>query len=147
MTKAPPTQARDYAALNITWAGAVVGLLQVSDGEAPHGSELPVLGLAAFSLAKALSKEKIGSWIRQPLVEPDPAGGRRPKGRGLRHTLGELITCTRCVGTWSSLGLVGLRVARPREGRIVANILAVSALNDWLQTGYSYACSRANAVS
>ena len=139
-----PTQARDYAALNLAWAAAVAGLLNTNDGEAPEPGELPVLGLAAFAAAKALSKERIGTWIREPLVEPAPGGGRRPKGRGLRHALGELVTCTRCVGTWSSLGLVGLRVVRPREGRVVASILAASALNDFLQAGFTALCNQAN---
>jgi hypothetical protein len=116
----------------------------VTDGEAPAPGELPVLGLAAFAAAKALSKEKIGSWVREPLVEAAPDGGRRPKGRGLRYTLGELVTCTRCVGTWSSLGLVGLRIARPREGRAVATILAAAAVNDFLQAGFTALCNQAN---
>jgi hypothetical protein len=140
------TQTRDYAALNLAWAAAVAGLLSANDGEAPGPGELPVLGLATFTAAKALSKEKIGSWVREPLVEPTPDGGRRPKGRGFRYTLGELVTCTRCVGTWSSLALVGLRVARPREGRVVASILAVAALNDFFQAGFSALCNEANST-
>ena len=47
---------------------------------------------------------------RDPLV--DESDGKRPKGRRLRFAAGELLTCTRCLGTWSSLGLIGLRVAR-----------------------------------
>jgi hypothetical protein len=141
-----PTSPRDYAALNLTWAAAVLGLLHANEGEAPGPGELPVLGLATFAAAKALSKEKIGSWVREPLVEPAPDGGRRPKGRGFRYTLGELVTCTRCVGTWSSLGLVGLRVVRPREGRIVASILAAAALNDYLQTGFTALCNHSNRL-
>ena len=38
-------------------------------------------------------------------------GERRPRGRGLRRAVGELVTCTRCVGAWSALGIVGLRLA------------------------------------
>jgi hypothetical protein len=142
----PPTQARDYAALNLAWVAAVAGLLSANDGEAPGPGELPVLGLATFTVAKALSKEKIGTWVREPLVEPTPDGGRRPKGRGFRHTLGELVTCTRCLGTWSSLAIVGLRVARPREGRAVATILAAAGVNDFLQAGFTALCGQANAA-
>ena len=61
--------------------------------------------------------------------------GAPPKGRGLRYVAGELLTCTRCLGTWSALGLVGLRVARPREARLVAGVLATSAVNDFLADG------------
>jgi hypothetical protein len=67
-----------------------------------------------------------------------------PKGRGLRHAVGELLTCTRCVGTWSALGLVALRVTRPREARIVTAVLGASAVNDWAQSGFSWLCARSN---
>jgi len=142
-----PTHARDYAALNIAWGGAVAGLLRASDGSAPPVGELPVLGLATFSLAKALSKEKIGAWVREPVVHRPPDGERRPRGRGLRYAIGELVTCSRCLGTWGSLGLVGLRVVRPREGQIVTTVLAAAALNDLLQAGFTTLCAQANVQS
>src|SRR3712207_7499779 len=93
--------------------------------------------------SKAVSKEKVGTWVRDPLVDE---ADRRPKGSRLRYAAGELLTCTRCLGTWSSLGLVGLRVARPREGRIVASILATAGMNDWLQAAFSMATSKANTT-
>ncbi len=142
-----PTHARDYAALNVAWGGAVAGLLRGTNGPAPPRSELPVLGLAAFSLSKALTKEKIGSWVREPVVHEPRDGEREPRGRGVRYALGELLTCSRCIGTWSSLGLVGLRVARPREGQIVASVLAAAALNDFLQSGFTALCAEANRRS
>jgi hypothetical protein len=62
----------------------------------------------------------------------------------MRRALGELVTCSRCLGTWSSLGLVGLRVMRPREGRVVSTVLAGAAVNDFLQAGFSALCAEAN---
>ena len=139
-----PTDASDYAAINAVWAGLLGGLLLASrDGEAPPGAELPVLGLATFALSKAIAKEKVGSWVREPVVDHSSEGAT-PKGRGLRYAIGELLTCSRCLGTWGSLGLVGLRVLRPREGRIVAGILATAGINDWLQAGFTFTTSRVN---
>jgi hypothetical protein len=137
-----PTEPVDYAALNAVWASMAAGVLVATREEAPPISELPVLGLATFALTKALAKEKVGTWVREPVVEE--RDGRRPKGRRLRFAAGELLTCTRCLGTWSSLGLVALRVARPREGRILATVLAGAGINDWLQSGYTLLCNRAN---
>jgi hypothetical protein len=137
-----PTEPVDYAALNLVWAGLATGVLLATDkSEAPPVQELPVLGLATFALTKALAKEKVGTWVREPVVDEEH---RRPKGRRLRFALGELLTCTRCLGTWSALGLVALRVARPREGRILTTILAGAGMNDWLQSGYTLLCNRAN---
>jgi hypothetical protein len=107
------------------------------------GRELVPISVATFALSKVIAREKIGAWLREPFVEMDH-GERKPRGRGLRRVVGELVTCTRCVGTWSSLGLVGLRVTRPREGRVVATILAASALNDFMQAGFAALCSQAN---
>lgn len=124
-----------------------MGLLRATDAPAPPASELPVLALATFSLSKALSKEKIGVWVREPLVhEPRPGHPRNPRGRGLRYAMGELVTCSRCLGTWSSLGLLGLRVARPRDGQLVTRLLATAALNDFLQAGFTSLCATANRL-
>ncbi len=136
-----PTHPLDYAAINAAWLARLAGVLACSRTDAPAAAELPVLGLASLSLCKALAKEKVGSWARAPLV--DESDGR-PKGSRLQYAVGELVTCTRCLGTWSSLGLVGLRVIRPREGRIVASVLATAGINDWLQAMFSAATSKAN---
>lgn len=144
-----PADAGDYAAVNVVWAGLLTGLLSATapaEKPAPPATELPVLGLAAFTLTKAVSKEKVGLWAREPLVEPGDDGDRRPRGRGVRYVLGELVTCPRCLGTWTSLGLVGLQVVRPREGRIVARILATAAINDVLQTSFTLLRAKANAI-
>jgi hypothetical protein len=139
-----PTEPVDYAALNALWGALAAGLLVATRDDAPPARELPVFGLATFALTKALAKEKVGTWVREPLVDQRE---QRPKGRRLRYAAGELLTCTRCLGTWSSLGLIGLRVARPREGRIVAGVLATAGINDWLQAGFSLLTSRSNVES
>ena len=56
------------------------------------------------------------------------------------------MTCPRCLGTWGSLGLISLRIARAREGRIVAGILATAAINDILQSAFTLLCAKANAT-
>src|SRR5689334_19012085 len=117
-----PTKPIDYATLSASY-GALVGALVVAardTGKDPiRPIELPMLGLATFTIAKVVAKEKVDSWIREPFLEERPDGERRPKGRRLRYAVGELLSCTRCVGTWSALGLVGLRLLRPKEAHVV----------------------------
>jgi hypothetical protein len=144
-----PTKPVDYAALSVGYAalaGAVLLAARESDEHPLHPAEVLPLGLASFALAKMVAKEKVESWVRQPFVEELGNGERRPKGRRLRYAVGELLTCTRCVGAWSSLGLVGLRLARPREARVVAALLGTSAVNDFLQAGFTYVCAQGNAA-
>jgi hypothetical protein len=138
-----PTKPVDYAALSAGY-GTLLGALVLGarDRAEPLGrNEIPALGLATFALSKLIAKEKVETWMREPFVEETPHG-RRPKGTGMRYAIGELLSCTRCVGAWSSLALVGLRVSHPREARVVTTVLAASALNDFLQTGFSWACAQ-----
>jgi hypothetical protein len=146
-----PVEPVDYAKLNAIYGGLFVAVLvgarmrDESDDQIPV-RELVPLGAATFALAKVIAREKIGTWMREPFVEQDDTGERRPRGRRLRRAVGELVTCTRCVGAWSALGIVGLRVIDPRTGRIVTNVLAASAVNDWMQAGFKMLTSEVNQV-
>jgi Protein of unknown function (DUF1360) len=143
-----PTRPADYAALSAGW-GTLLGALLLAardKGEEPvRPAEVLPLGVATFALAKMVSKEKVEAWVREPFIEEHADGDRTPKGQGLRYAIGELLTCTRCVGMWSSLALVGLRVTRPREARVVNAVLGASAVNDWAQSGFNWLCAKANA--
>jgi hypothetical protein len=144
-----PTEPADYAALSTGYASLAAVLLLAAhqrDEEPVGPAEFLPLGIATFALAKMIAKEKVETWVRQPFVEELPDGEQRPKGHGLRYAVGELLTCTRCVGAWSSLALVGLRVTRPREARVVATLLGASAVNDFLQAGFTYVCAQGNVA-
>lgn len=142
-----PTRPVDYAALNAVYGALMTALVLTTRERAREepisGRELVPIAAATFALSKVIAREKIGAWMRDPFVE-DPAGDRRPRGRRLQRAVGELVTCTRCVGAWSALGIVGLRLASPDSGRIVTNVLAVSAANDWLQSGFKLLCAAVN---
>ena len=145
-----PTEPEDYAALNAVFGALLAGVVlaareRTRESEPLTTRDLAVTGAATFALAKVISRERIGSWVREPFV--DEEHGRRPRGTRMRHAVGELLTCTRCVGAWSALGLVGLRLTSPATGRVVNDILAVSAMNDWLQASFKLLCAKANTTS
>jgi hypothetical protein len=144
-----PTEPVDYAALNAVYGALLAGVLIATRERARHEPievrELIPMGAAAFALSKVIAREKIGTWVRDPFVEVE-GGEQRPRGRRLRRAVGELITCTRCVGAWSALTVVGLRVADPVAGRTVANVLAVSAANDWLQAAFKLTTAKADRL-
>src|SRR2546423_15316617 len=124
---APSTEAQpgDYAPLNSLWLPAAAGLVPAARGRPANDPieqrELIALGAATFALSKAVARERIGTWMREPFV--DQTHGQQPKGGRLQRAIGELLTCTRCVGTWSALGVVGLRVLHPEAGRAGGMIL------------------------
>jgi hypothetical protein len=145
-----PVEPVDYAKLNAVYAvlfAAMIGAARVRKGdeEPVPVRELLPMGAATFALSKVIAREKIGSWVREPFVE-QRGGERQPRGGHLRRAVGELVTCTRCVGAWSALGIVGLRALDPAAGRFVTNVLAASAMNDWLQAGFKLLTSETNAL-
>lgn len=145
-----PAEPIDYAKINAVYAALMGGLLMASRGRASRdpirNSELIPLGAATFALSKAVARERIGTWVREPFVDED-GGSQKPRGRRLRRAVGELVSCTRCVGAWSALAVVGLRVVNPEAGRTVATVLAASAANDWAQAGFKHLCESTNALS
>ena len=139
-----PTEAVDYAALTSAYAALLGATAVTAHGRDPlPRGEIPVLAAAAFALSKLIVHEKAESWIRQPFVDEQP-DRRRPKGRRLRYAIGELLTCTRCTGAWTALGLVALRLHAPATGRTVSTVLAASAGSDMLQAAFSWLCAGAN---
>jgi hypothetical protein len=144
-----PTEPVDYAAISAGYGALVAAVLLAArdHGDDPiHPAEIVPMGVATFALAKLISKEKVDSWVRDPFLEELPTGERRPKGRRLRYAVGELLGCSRCVGAWSSLVLVGLRLTRPREARVVTALLGTSALNDFLQVAFTRLCVASNVA-
>jgi hypothetical protein len=143
------TRPVDYAAINAVWISLAAALVAGTRGRASDDpittKELVPLAAATFAVSKAVARERIGSWVREPFVEEE--GQRQePKGGRIRRAVGELVTCTRCVGTWSALGVVGLRIVSPEAGRTVSAVLAASAANDWLQAGFKLLTEQTNLV-
>ena len=139
-----PTERGHYALISLTYASLLAGTAASARNKPLlENADILPMSAATFALAKLLVHEKVETWVRAPFVEED-AHGKRPKGEGLRYAVGELLSCTRCIGAWSALGLVALRVHAPRTGRFVATVLAVSAGNDFLQSGFSALCARTN---
>jgi hypothetical protein len=139
-----PTEPQHYAAISLTYGALLGAVAHASRKRDPIPSaDLVPLAAATFTVSKLVAKEKAETWVRAPFVD-EGSEDRVPKGQGLRYAIGELLTCTRCLGAWSALGLVGLRVFAPKTSRTVTSVLAASAGNDFLQSGFSYLCARTN---
>ncbi|MEA2387184.1 MAG: hypothetical protein QOJ22_1358 [Thermoleophilaceae bacterium] len=140
----------EYAALNAVFAALLAGVVvaareRTSERDPLTSRDLAVTGAATFALSKVIARERIGMWVREPFV--DEENGRTPRSGKFRRAVGELVTCTRCVGAWSALGLVGLRLTSPPTGRVVNDVLAVSAMNDWLQAAFKLLCTKTDEAS
>ena len=143
----PPYQA--YAAIAgsfVAGLGAVAALARRS----PPASALDLVALSAatFKASRTLSREKVASFVREPFVEGHAELGEneRPAGEGFQRALGELVTCTRCIGTWSAAALASTQMLSPRFGRALTWTLAAGAANDFLQAAFAALCAKANEL-
>ena len=130
-----------YAAILATFGGLIAATAALERARHEQRSvtalELTLLAAASFKAARAISRERVGSVVREPFVEAE-----RPAGSGARRAFGELVTCTRCVGTWAAAGLIATETAAPRFGRVLTLTLAAGAGNDFLQAAFAALCDR-----
>jgi hypothetical protein len=128
-------------------AGALAHLLD-HDPRENGALDLAVLGAATFKAARTITRDDVASFIREPFVEGDAGeGDEHPVETGdFRQAVGELVTCSRCVGTWVAGGLATTQILAPRFGRVLTWTLAAAALNDWLQAGFAGLTKKVNEL-
>ena len=137
---------RSYAAFmtayNVAFAGALLAT-RLAGREIPRSSVGDVLlfGVATHKLSRLLAKDKVTAALRAPFAEYEDEGGpaeveERPRGRGPRRAVGELITCPYCLDQWLAAGFTVASIFAPRATRLTASVFASVAVADFLQLGY-----------
>jgi hypothetical protein len=113
-----------------------------------EAQDIALLGVATHKLSLLLAKDAVTSPLRAPFTELQEKSSpknvnEKPRGKGLRRSLGELLTCHFCVGQWvASFFTYGL-VFAPAVTRLVASIFAIVALSDHLHQAYKALVKRA----
>jgi hypothetical protein len=128
-------------------AGAVARALD-RDPQCHTALDFAVLSAAAFKAARTLSHDEVTSFIRQPFVRGQAHSGEdeEPVQGGMEQALGELVTCSRCAGTWVAAALAATQVVAPRFGRLLTWSLGAAAANDFLQAGFTALTGKANEL-
>ena len=151
MPTTPPYAA--YAGIMSTFvaglaaAGGVAKLLG-RDTREHTALDLALLGLATFKASRTVSRDEVTSFLREPFVAGNAGeGAEEPVETGdLRQAIGELVTCSRCIGTWIAAALAGTRILAPQFGRLLTWTLATAGVNDVLQAGFAVLTSKANEL-
>jgi Protein of unknown function (DUF1360) len=150
-TEAPPYSA--YATIMGVFLGGlgVAGLAARAldrDPSCQTALDLVVLSAASFKAARTLASDEVTSFLREPFVQGEAhEGGEDPLESGdVRQAIGELVTCSRCVGTWAAAGLAVSQILSPKFGRLLTWSLAAAGINDWLQAGFAALTQKANEL-
>jgi hypothetical protein len=152
-TTSKPPPYGSYAAImavftgGLATAGAVARLLG-RDPRENTALDLAILGLASFKASRTIARDEVTSFLREPFVEGHAhEGGEDPVESGdLNQAIGELVTCSRCIGTWVAAGLGATQVLAPRFGRLLTWTLGAAAVNDFLQAGFAALANKSNEL-
>jgi hypothetical protein len=100
-----------------------------------------LLALSTFRMGRLMSYDLVFKPIREPVTEtvPNPDGAGEvvvPEGTGLRHAVGDLISCPICSGTWAGAGLVYAFRLFPGPARMFMAIMAAAGAAELLDGAY-----------
>jgi hypothetical protein len=147
----PPYEA--YAAIMGVFVGglAVAGALAHVLGRDPRehtALDLVALSAASFKGSRTIARDEVTSFLREPFVKGRAhEGGEEVVETGdWEQAIGELVTCSRCVGTWVAAGLASTQILAPRFGRLLTWTLAGAGINDFLQVGFAALAHKSNAL-
>jgi hypothetical protein len=103
--------------------------------------DVVLLAIATHKLSRLLAKDAVTSPLRAPFTHFEgPAGeaelNESPRGHGVQHAVGELVTCPFCLAVWISGGLAASLVLAPRLTRLVMATATAVAASDFLQLAY-----------
>lgn len=133
-----------YAVLMAVFAGGLAtagALARLLDREPEKATalDLAALSLATFKVARTIARDPVTSWLREPLEE-DANGG-------IEQALAELVTCSRCVGTWVAAGLGSTQIIAPRFGRLLTWTLGAAGVNDFLQAAFTTLAHKSDEIA
>lgn len=125
--------------------GALTGLARLTGRTVPdriHPMDVALLGVATHKLSRTLAKDSVTSPLRAPFMRyREPAGASELNEDvrhhdGVRHAVGELVSCPFCLAVWVGTGLTSGMVFAPRLTRLVATAFTAIAASDFLQLAY-----------
>ena len=153
------TQKQEYTQGEARPLGADLGAMSVYAGLVAaaatairvSGKELPtriplgdaaLLTIGTFRLARRIAKDPVTAPVRAPFVSYQGTSGEaevaeevREHG-GVKHAVGELLTCPFCMAQWVGTGFVLGYVTAPRATRLAALTMTMVAGSDVLQFVY-----------
>jgi hypothetical protein len=130
-----------------TVLGALTALGRVRGARLPDrygAQDIVLLCVATHKASRLLAKDAVTSPLRAPFTRyEEPAGegevNESVRGTGVRHSVGELLSCPFCLAVWISSGLTAGLVIAPRATRLVMTALTAIAGSDAIQLVYDRA--------
>ena len=109
--------------------------------ERVDAKDIALLGVATHKLSLVLAQDAVTSPLRAPFTERQDKESpksidEKPRGKGLRRSIGELLTCQFCLGMWVAAFFTYGLVLASRVTRLIATILTILTVSDFLHQIY-----------
>jgi uncharacterized protein DUF1360 len=110
--------------------------------------DIALLGVATHKLSLTAAQDAVTSPLRAPFTEfqekeSPKSVQEKPRGEGLRRSIGELVICQFCLGMWAAAFFTYGLVLAPRVTRLFATVLTVLTVSDHLHQTYKAITKRA----
>jgi len=129
--------------------GALLGGLLGAAGLTRRGlprriraGDLALMACTTHKLSRLIAKDPVLSPLRVPFTRYEGVSAPAElsedvRGHGVRHGIGELLTCPFCMAQWVATAYAGGLVFAPRATRLFGTIMTAVACADWLQLAYA----------
>jgi hypothetical protein len=132
-----------YAALITAFGGAVGAGALIAKLTGRRAADLrpwdvALMTVTTYKLSRLLAKDPVTSPLRAPFTRYEGTSGpselaEEVRGTGIRHAVGELLTCPFCLAQWVATAYVGGMTFAPRATRLAGATMCAVAGADWLQ--------------
>jgi len=104
--------------------------------------DLALLAIATHQLSWMIGRDRVLAPLRAFFAFHESSGGVGelndvPRGSGVLHAIGDLITCPYCLGPWVAAVLFFAFVKWPRPTRMATVVLTLVATSNVLHQGYT----------
>lgn len=104
--------------------------------------DIALMAVTTHRVARTMAKDPVTSPLRAPFTRYAGVSGpaelsEEVRGSGVRHAVGELVTCPFCLAQWVATAYAAGMVFAPRTTRFAGGTITAVAVADWLQLGYA----------
>jgi hypothetical protein len=121
--------------------GVVIARLAGRRPPNPGLWDVALMTVTTHKLARTLAKNPVTSPLRAPFTRYEGVSGpseltEEVRGTGVRHAVGELLSCPFCLAQWIGSGYAAGMTFAPRATRLAGATITAVAGADWLQLIY-----------
>jgi Protein of unknown function (DUF1360) len=104
--------------------------------------DVAFMAVTTHRVSRTLAKDAVTSPLRAPFTKYEGVSGpaelqEEVRGTGVRHAVGELLSCPFCLSQWAGSAYAAGMLFAPRATRFAGATFTAIAAADWLHLAYA----------